>query len=67
MYYMFISMCFRNGANETGLYIGASILFDMINKEKQVDVVQVVKQIRKSRPQFITNQVSKILIQSSFH
>ena len=65
MYYMFMSMCLRNGADETGLYIGASILFDMINKEKQVDVVQVVKQIRKSRPQFITNQVSKIWIQSS--
>ena len=47
----------RNGANETGLYIGASILFDMINKEQQVDVVQAVKQIRKTRPEFIISQV----------
>ena len=40
-----------------GLYIGASIL---IKKEQQVDVVKVVKQIRKTRPQFIiTSQVNR--------
>ena len=49
----------RNGADETGLYIGASILFDMIKKEQQVDVVQVVKQIRTTRPEFITSQVNR--------
>ena len=54
-----MSISSRNGADETGLYIGASILFDMISKEKQVDVVQVVKQIRKTRPEFITSQVKK--------
>ena len=61
-YYLSINIIctfLRNGANETGLYIGASILFDMIKKEQQVDVVQVVKQIRKTRPQFIISQVIK--------
>ena len=52
----------RNGADETGLYIGASILFDMINKEQQVDVVQMVKQIRMNRPEFITSQVNRKVI-----
>ena len=34
------------------------MLFDMVDHEQQVDVVQAVKQIRKTRPEFITSQVT---------
>ena len=49
--------CYRNGADQTGLFIAASIVFDMLATTETVDFVQTVKQIRKNRPQFITDLV----------
>ena len=48
---------FRNGADETGLYIAFSYLLEMANSEDEVDVPQVIKQIRITRPQLIANAV----------
>ena len=46
-----------NGANETGLYIATTYLFEMANAEQEVDIFHSLKHIRIPRPQFITSMV----------
>ena len=52
----------RNGAYESGLYIAFNYLLDMSNCEQEIDVTQVIKQIRVTRPQFIANKVRIVFV-----
>ncbi len=59
--YIIIFKCyiclFRYGFEQSGLVCAVCTLVDMANAEQQVDVFNVVKQTRLSRPQFITDLV----------
>ena len=51
-------VAYRNGAYESGLFIAFNYLLEMSNCEQEIDVTQVVKQIRITRPQFIASKVN---------
>ena len=50
--------CFRVGIEWTGVFCCLYNLCGMLNTEQEVDVFQTVKQVRRTRPQFIQDQVS---------
>lgn len=43
------------GCDKCGVFLTMNHLIDMLNAEQEVDIFQVVKRIRKPRPQFIRN------------
>ena len=50
----------RNGAFESGIFVALLTLMNNMEADNEIDVYQVVKLIRKSRPEFITSQVNPI-------
>ena len=53
-----IPLCYRNGTTFCGQYVAMSNLFDMINRDQEVDVFQAAKYVKDSRPEFIGSLVS---------
>ena len=49
----------RDGARDSGLFIGAMWLLKMAETYQEVDVFDTVRQIRATRPEFIGDMVSK--------
>ena len=57
MYIFLFTIHFRDGVRQSGLFIAACYLLDKLKVDREVDVCYVVKQIRRSRPQFVTSLV----------
>lgn len=56
---------YRNGSRLTGLLIVALNLYQRARIEQEVDIVLELKLARRSRPQFIPDYVSALLLQFS--
>ncbi len=55
-------MCFvlSTGGGRTGTFIAAYTILERLKDEQMIDVFQVVRRIRKTRPKFVENKVCQI-------
>jgi hypothetical protein len=53
---------FRTSIERCGLFCAVSGLIDMINTEQEVDIFEIVKQVKTTRPEFIPTLVSTFFL-----
>ena len=51
----------RDGASQCGVYVASHWLLEQASTEKEVNVFDTVRQIRSTRPQFITDMVRGVI------
>ena len=54
-----VTYVYRDGVELSGLFCSANCVIEQLKVDQEVNVFNVVKQVRLSRPQFITNLVSQ--------
>ena len=60
------SLHYRNGSRLTGLLIVALNLYQRARIEQEVDIVLELKLARRSRPQFVADDVSVLSLDTVF-
>lgn len=56
---LFVLFCFcRDGAEQTGVFCALLNLMESAETEEVIDVFQVVKSLRKARPEMVSTYVS---------